>query len=235
MGNPLRFIDPSGNMAEDAHGETVEKPKDGCGNDKGFLCLWQGQDPQKPTAKPPTPIGPNGEIPGDGDLIVSNVNDTKLAFPGSPSDNPGETPFERYVHSPKQTALEVIDWASKGVRKFGYAITPDYGFLNFGVPLVASGSIQYSKDGHLYYSFAGPTAGAKNFKVGGQVGFAYFVTTEMKPEQRDGAIQGPGINVTTPFNPVGAYIPSSGRPAITFGWPFSAGVNGSKTWRWRPD
>jgi hypothetical protein len=62
MGNPLRFIDPSGNMAEDldGHSEPVEKPKDGCGNEEGFLCLWMGQNPAKQTAKPPTPIGPNG-------------------------------------------------------------------------------------------------------------------------------------------------------------------------------
>jgi RHS repeat-associated protein len=229
MGNPLRFIDPSGNTAEDPHGEQIDKPKDGCGTDKGSLCLWKGQDPPKRTGQPPTPIGTNGEILTDEDVLVI---DAKPAFPGLPSDNPGETPFERYAFSPKQTALEVVDWASKGVRKFGYAIAPDYVFLNFGVPLVASGSLQYSKDRQWYYSFAGPTAGAKNFKVGGQLGIAYFATTQMKPEQRDAASQGPGLNVTTPFTPVGAYFPSSGRPAITLGWPFSAGVNGSKTWRW---
>ena len=125
----------------------------------------------------------------------------------------------------------MIDWASKGIRRVGYAIAPDYGFINFGVPLVASGSVQYSKDGHLYYSFAGPTAGAKNFKFGAQGGIAYFATTKMDADERDRTIQGPGLNVSTPFTPVGAYFPSGGRPAVTLGWPFSAGVNGSKTWR----
>jgi RHS repeat-associated protein len=233
-GNPLRFVDPTGHFADESpHGGPTPKSKGGGGCDlpgSGTAgCLWMGQDPQKPSPKPATPIGPQGEIPGDGDLIVSNISGAK--FPGTPDENPGQTPLERYAFNPKQSALEVIDWASKGIRRVGYAITPDYGFANFGVPLVASGSLQYSKDGNWYFSFAGPTAGAKNFKVGGQVGIAYFATTEMNPDQRDAAIQGPGINVTTPFTPVGAYFPSSGRPAVTLGWPFSAGVNGSKTWR----
>jgi RHS repeat-associated protein len=231
--NPLRFVDPTGHYFVDHE-----------------AAIKDDQQKPKPDGGDAPPCWPKcGLYPGQAPVINETVTVTAgesspitttspdmsmtLNLPGSPENNPGETPFERYTFSPKQTALEVIDWASKGVRRFGYAITPDYGFINFGVPLVASGSLQYSKDRQWYYSLAGPTAGAKNFKVGGQVGFAYFATTGMNPEQRDSAIQGPGLNVTTPFNPVGAYFPSSGRPAITFGWPFSAGVNGSKTWPWR--
>ena len=144
--------------------------------------------------KPATVFGParsdgSRDILGEGDLIVSDVSGAK--FPGTPDENPGQTPLERYAFNPKQSALEAIDWASTGIRKFGYAIAPDYGFINFGVPLVASGSIQYSKDGGLYYSFAGPSAGAKNFKVGGQGGIAYFATTSMTPAQRDAAFKDP--------------------------------------------
>lgn len=77
MGNPLRFIDPSGNAAEGAHGEAEERQiKGGCNHGRGSLCMWMGQDPTKVQQKPATVLGPevNGsrEIPGDGDVLVIN-------------------------------------------------------------------------------------------------------------------------------------------------------------------
>jgi RHS repeat-associated protein len=150
-------------------------------------------------------------------------------FPGYPRDPDGDSFLERYVREPVRSALQVANWASQGFRNVGYALLPDYAYVNGGVPLLGSGSLSYSKDRHLFFSFAGPTAGAKNLKLGGGGGVAYFATIKMKPEDRDTAIQGPGLNVTT--GPVGGYFTTSGPPAITLGGPFNLGVNGSQTKR----
>lgn len=131
--------------------------------------------------------------------------------------------------------MQFVDWASQGVRKFGYTLAPDYGFVGFSLPLMAGGNLQYSKDGHLYgsYNFFGYTGGnyetRKNWKAGVQVGVAYFATPEMRPEDRDAAIQGPWFNVTS--GPIGGYFPlQGGAPAVTIGWPFTnLGVNVSRT------
>jgi RHS repeat-associated protein len=78
MGNPLRFIDPTGNSSEAAHGESEQRQiKGGCNHGRGSLCMWMGQDPKKVEQKPPTVLGPAGsdgsrEIPGDGDVLVIN-------------------------------------------------------------------------------------------------------------------------------------------------------------------
>jgi RHS repeat-associated protein len=241
--NPVNLTDPTG-MNYFIGGGAVDqdiaefRPKELEPRYKNYVL---GQDPKQP---PPAtrpgddyPASPNGSPMGKiADVTVFSGQDpvatTTLDFPGTPRDAPGDSIVERFVSSPVQTALEVADWASKGVRRFGYALLPDYGYVSGGIPLVASGSLQYSKDGHLYFSFAGPTAGAKNFTLGGQVGIAYFASTDMKAAERDRAIQGPGINATTPFTPLGAYFPlSGGPPAVTVGWPFSAGANGSRTYR----
>ena len=242
--NPLQYIDPSGHLAvglgagghndnfkkdrpnEAYLGNLFELPLGLCGTG----CSQGGQQPQRPPGqKPPTELGPNGELPVDGDavLVIDATPASKAPF--IPNENPGENFLERYLYSPTTTILEVVDWTSKNVRKFGYAVAPDYVYVNAGVPLVMSGSLQYSKDKRLYYSFVGPTGGVKNMKFGGQAGVAYFATTEMTEAQRDGSIQGPGINAAVPHTPFGAYFPLQGTPAVTLGFPFSAGVNGSLT------
>jgi RHS repeat-associated protein len=67
MGNPLRFIDPSGNTAKTAHGGPDEAQNGGCNHGRGSLCLWLGQDPKRPTTvKPEAP--PGFEIKPDGTL-----------------------------------------------------------------------------------------------------------------------------------------------------------------------
>ena len=244
LNNPLKFVDPDGHWPQPFPIDPIAELL-GIGKPSEPMM---GQDPKKKPL-PPTEGGPLGTPiehpciagvgcgPVDLGTITVTADPTIIEFPGIPRDAPGETIVERYLISPVKTALEVADWASKGVRKFGYAVAPDYGYAGFSLPLMAGGNLQYSKDRHLYgsYNFFGYSGGnynaenLKNWKAGLQLGAAYFATTEMRPADRDAAIQGPGLNATT--GPVGGYFPlSGGPPAVTVGWPFTnLGVNVSRT------
>ena len=181
----------------------------------------KGQDPK---SKPAVDQGNPG--PYEQDIPVIRIN-SKPAYGNTPDEAPDATILERYGSAPIKTTLEFIDWASQGASNVAYSLTPDFGSANFNLPLMGGAQVTVSKDRKLYGGFnlfgwaGGNYEVRKNWRAGFQFATGYFLTTEMSPEQRDDAIQGPGFNFTT--GPVGAYIPASGgTPAVTLGWPWTS-------------
>ena len=228
--SPLRLVDPTG-MDDCVIGKTCSFTTTDWATSGNHPEEGQIQESVTVAIPPTQAITTTSAEPGAVSLTPKALQMPLVPGGDEPSDRPDENIVEQYVSDPVQTALEVVNWLSEGISDAAYAVAPDYVYLSGGIPLVAGGGLQFSKDGHLYVSLAGPTAGATNFKLGLQGGAAYFATTKMTEQQRENSIMGPGSNISTPFTPFGTYIPDSGTPAVTIGGPFSAGVNRSTTWR----
>jgi RHS repeat-associated protein len=224
LNNPLRYVDPTGLMDQDPADYRPEFRPCTVGVEAG--CSETNTVLASVTINISQPI----------ETTPIDVTPT-LNLPGAPRDPEGDTLPEQVVSSPTQKMLELAAATSSMIENAADAVAPDYGYVGFSLPLMAGGTLQFSKDRHLYgsYNFFGYSGGnynaenLKNWKAGVQFGAAYFATTEMRPADRDAAIQGPGLNATT--GPVGGYFPLSGGPsAVTVGWPFTnLGVNISRT------
>ncbi len=263
LNNPVYATDPTGMMlmapggigSYDAYRRLL-----GWGDDQPMLCERQSKKPKPAPLQPLRPLAPQGEggnplnplfdkpitvrpDPQDDLLTTTDISsglDPVLRTVGPaavPQDPESEDIVERAMTDPIGTGAQVVDWASKGVKDFGYAILPDYGTVGFSLPLMAGGEFQLSKDLHFYgsYNFFGITGGnyntRKDWKLGFQFTANYFVTPTMSEADRDRFIQGPMINVTT--GPIGGNFPlNGGPPAVAVGWPFTRfGVNVSNSHR----
>lgn len=157
---------------------------------------------------------------------------TMQQFGPIPKRDDSTTPgtVEDFFRNPREYIFKALDYFDTKVRDGVYSLMPDYGKLQWRVPLVLDLEFSFSKDYRFYGGFSTPFGGSyanrtsfnimdstrpKSFGFSlfpsGSIG--YFTSGVKNEDDRHNAMLGGNVSVSAPFTPfaVSKSLPESGQ------------------------